>query len=85
VILSGLSLFNIRNSNETLSAVLAVELLQLQYSESVLNSGSILNNKYWLQVTAQDFADFLKKKSCFSVLIHTFPSTAPCLQGRLIE
>ena len=65
MILSGLSLFNIRNSNETLSAVLAVELLQLQYSESVLNSGSILNNKYWLQVTAQDFADFLKKKVVF--------------------
>ena len=44
--LSGLSLFNVRNSNETLSAVLAVKLLQLQYSESVLNSGTILNNKY---------------------------------------
>jgi len=46
VTLSGLSLFNVRNSNETLSAVLAVKLLQLQYSESVLNSGTILNNKY---------------------------------------
>jgi hypothetical protein len=26
-----------------------------------------------------------KKKSKFAVLIRTFPSTAPCLQGRLIE
>jgi len=32
------------------------------------------------------FADFLKeKKSQFAVLIRTFPSTASCLQGRLIE
>jgi len=29
------------------------------------------------------FADFLNKKK--AVLIRTFPSTAPCLQGRLIE
>jgi hypothetical protein len=33
------------------------------------------------------FCRFLKRKekSQFAVLISTFPSTAPCLQGRLIE
>jgi len=31
------------------------------------------------------FADFLnEKKRYFAVLIRTFPSTAPCLHGRLI-
>jgi len=32
------------------------------------------------------FCQLLKRKKCwFAVLICTFPSTAPCLQGRLIE
>jgi hypothetical protein len=31
------------------------------------------------------FADFLNEKKQFAVPIRTFPSTAPCLQGRLIE
>jgi hypothetical protein len=45
----------------------------------------ILESNPHLNLICASFCWFLKQKMLVRVLIRTFPSTAPCLQGRLIE